>query len=145
MIDGVELTSLKVIDVAGGDVLHAMKINDKGYEGFGEAYFSLIERGIIKCWKLHKEMTLNLVVPIGAIRFVIFDNRKDSSTYGCFQEVTLSRENYMRLTVPPMLWLGFQGLSEKDSLLLNIANIRHNPNEMISKKINEINFDWEFT
>jgi dTDP-4-dehydrorhamnose 3,5-epimerase len=143
MIDGVLLTNLKVIDVTGGDVLHAMKTSDKGYEGFGEAYFSLIEKGIIKCWKLHKVMTLNLVVPVGIVRFVIFDDRKDSPTYGGIQEVILSRENYRRLSVPPMLWLGFQGLGEQDSLLLNIANIPHNPNEMIYKKIKEINFDWE--
>jgi len=143
MIDGVLLTTLKVIDVTGGDVLHAMKAADNGYQGFGEAYFSIIEKGIIKCWKLHKEMTLNLVVPLGSVRFILFDERQGSSTYGECQEVFLSRENYRRLTVPPMVWLGFQGMGEKDSLLLNIANIAHNPNEMIYKKISEIDFDWE--
>ena len=143
MIDGVLLTTLKVIDVTGGDVLHAMKAADNGYKGFGEAYFSIIEKGIIKCWKLHKEMTLNLVVPLGSVRFVLFDERQGSSTYGECQEVVLSRDNYRRLTVPPMVWLGFQGMGEKDSLLLNIANIAHNPNEMIYKKISEIDFDWE--
>ena len=134
MIDGVLLTTLKVIDVTGGDVLHAMKAADNGYQGFGEAYFSIIEKGIIKCWKLHKEMTLNLVVPLGSVRFILFDERQGSSTYGECQEVVLSRDNYRRLTVPPMVWLGFQGMGEKDSLLLNIANIAHNPNEMIYKK-----------
>jgi dTDP-4-dehydrorhamnose 3,5-epimerase len=143
VINGVNLTKLKVIDVSGGDVLHAMKAFDKGYEGFGEAYFSIIQKQVIKGWKLHNDMTLNLVVPIGIVRFILLDNRKDSPTYGNFQEVILSRENYNRLTVPPMIWLGFQGLDEKDSLLLNIANIPHNPNEMIHKKLNEIDFDWE--
>jgi dTDP-4-dehydrorhamnose 3,5-epimerase len=143
MIDGVLITTLKVIDVTGGDVLHAMKSADNGYEGFGEAYFSIIKKGIVKCWKLHKEMTLNLVVPEGSVRFILFDERKGSSTFGDFQEVVLSRENYRRLTVPPMVWLGFQGMGEKDSMLLNIANIPHNPNEMLYKKISEIDFDWE--
>ena len=143
VINGVNLTKLKVIDVSGGDVLHAMKAFDKGYEGFGAAYFSIIQKQVIKGWKLHNDMTLNLVVPIGIVRFILLDNRKDSPTYGNFQEVILSRENYNRLTVPPMIWLGFQGLDEKDSLLLNIANIPHNPNEMIHKKLNEIDFDWE--
>ena len=88
-------------------------------------------------------MTLNLVVPVGVVRFVLFDNRKGSTTNGDFQVVSLSRENYIRLTVPPMVWFGFQGMGQKDSLLLNIANIPHDPNEMIYKKLNEIDFDWE--
>ena len=37
------LTPLKTIDVAGGDVRHAMKRNDPGYVGFGEAYFSIVK------------------------------------------------------------------------------------------------------
>ena len=143
MIEGVEITTLKVIDVVGGNVMHAMKASDKGYDGFGEAYFSIIEKGVIKGWKRHNEMILNLVVPEGVVRFILFDNRKGSSTYGDYQDVTLSRENYRRLTLPPMIWFGFQGLGEKDSLLLNIANIPHNPHETDYKKLNEIEIDWE--
>jgi len=143
MIEGVIITTLKVIDVVGGDVLHAMKAMDKGYDGFGEAYFSIIEKGTIKGWKRHNEMTLNLVVPVGVVRFRLFDDRKGSLTYGDSQEVVLSRENYRRLTLPPMIWIGFQGMGEKDSLLLNIANIPHDPNEMVSKKLSEIDVDWE--
>ena len=65
------LTPLKIIPVPGGDVLHAMKYSDKGFTGFGEAYFSTIEPGIIKAWKRHRKMTLNLIVPFGAIRFTV--------------------------------------------------------------------------
>ena len=143
MIEGVIITNLKVIDVVGGDVLHAMKAEDLGYDGFGEAYFSIIKKGVIKGWKCHKKMTLNIVVPLGAVRFKIFDDRKGSLTYGDCQEVFLSRVNYRRLTIPPMVWIGFQGSDEKDSMLLNIANIPHDPGEMVSKKLNEIDIDWE--
>ena len=63
-IDDILVTSLKRIEVKGGDVLHAM--NDIQVSGFvlGEAYFSFVEPSFIKAWKRHKEMTLNLVVPI---------------------------------------------------------------------------------
>ena len=82
MIEGLMVTRLNIIGVDGGDVLHAMKSFEHGYDGFGEAYFSTIESGIIKGWKRHREMVLNLVVPIGAVRFVAFDDRKESSTMG---------------------------------------------------------------
>ena len=143
-IDGVLLTPLKVIDVSGGDVLHGMKCSDPGYLGFGEAYFSEVESGAVKAWKRHKQMTLNLVVPLGAVRFIIFDDRENSKSNGKYQEVTLSRlSDYSRLTVPPMVWMGFQGIDDKTSILLNIANIEHIPEEADRKEINEIKYDWE--
>ena len=117
-IDGVLLTPLRVIGARGGDVMHGMKLNDPGYAGFGEAYFSLIEADVVKGWKRHREMTLNLVVPVGAVRFVIYDDRSNSVTHEQFQEVTLDRVNYKRLTVPPMVWLAFQGVSDFENILL---------------------------
>jgi dTDP-4-dehydrorhamnose 3,5-epimerase len=41
-----------------------------------------------------------------------------------------------------MIWMGFQGLSSNGSMLLNIANIVHDPEEVDRKDINEIEFDW---
>ena len=142
MIEGVIVSPLKVIDVKGGNVLHAIKASDSEYKGFGEAYFSMIEKGIIKGWKRHKEMTLNLIVPIGAIRFVLFDSRDNSVTAGKYFEVDLSLEYYNRLTIPPMIWMGFQGLEEGFSMLLNIANIPHSQSEVEQKELDEIYFDW---
>jgi dTDP-4-dehydrorhamnose 3,5-epimerase len=142
MIDGVIYTPLSIIDTKGGDILHAMKSRDVGFFGFGESYFSTIEPNAIKGWKLHHEMVLNLVVPLGGVKFVIFDDRKGSKTEGRFSEFTLSRKNYGRLTVAPNLWVAFQGVDLQDSLILNIANIPHDPNESKTKKLNELNYNW---
>jgi hypothetical protein len=38
--------------------------------------------------------------------------------------------------------MGFQGVSEEDAMLLNIANITHNPSEVDRKDINDIEFNW---
>jgi len=140
MIEDVVLTPLKIIEVPGGSVLHAMKKNELGYCNFGEAYFSEIEPNKIKAWKRHREMTLNLIVPNGEIRFILYDDRNDNKCK--FQEVILSKKNYYRLTIPPMIWLGFQGKYNDNSILLNIANQIHDPDEIDRKKINEIKFDW---
>ena len=87
-------------------------------------------------------MTLNLIVPVGKIRFVLFDKRKNSSTIEQFAEITLSLENYKRLTIPPGIWLAFMGVGENQNLLLNIASIEHNPEESDKKNINEIKYKW---
>jgi len=144
MIDDVIFSPLSIIETKGGDVLHAMKVSDKGFNGFGEAYFSTIKKDSIKAWKRHRKMTLNLIVPIGGVRFVIYDDRISSTTKFEFKEIILSRNrNYGRLTIPPMLWVGFQGLSKKTSILLNVANIEHSSNEVDRKELNKINFNWE--
>jgi dTDP-4-dehydrorhamnose 3,5-epimerase len=141
MIKDVVITKLSIIDTLGGGVImHAMKESSVGYTGFGEAYFSQVDKGAIKAWKRHKKMTLNLVVPVGEIRFVLFDDREISNAQ--FQEVVISKGDYCRLTVPPMIWMGFQGLLDGGSMLLNIANIEHDPNEVDRKEIDKINYDW---
>jgi dTDP-4-dehydrorhamnose 3,5-epimerase len=140
MIKDVIITHLDVIDAPNGSVLHVMKESSAGYSGFGEAYFSQVGKGIVKAWKRHKEMTLNLVVPVGMIKFVLFDDRERANIQ--LQEVIISRDNYCRLTVPPMIWVGFQGLSENGSMLLNLANLEHNPDEINKRSIDQIKFNW---
>ena len=127
-IAGVILTPLSIIPTALGEVLHALKDDEPAFNGFGEAYFSCIRGSAVKGWKRHRKMTLNLVVPVGAIKFVFFDDRSNSPTFNALAQVTLSRANYQRLTVPPKIWMAWQGL-ETENMLLNIANIKHDPQE----------------
>ena len=68
-MDGVTLTSLKKISHPNGDIFHAMKVSDKNFFGFGEAYFTSVKQDKIKGWKKHSEMILNLIVVAGKIQF----------------------------------------------------------------------------
>ena len=133
-MDGLTLTPLKEVYNPKGNIYHAMKKSDDQYFGFGEAYFSSINKGEIKGWKKHTKMVLNLIVPKGAIRFVIY-NGVD------FESLELSRQNYLRLTVDSGLWLAFQGI-EEENILLNLANIEHNPNEAINADIETFDYAW---
>lgn len=141
-IEGVILTPLKRIKQPKGDVYHALKSIDEGFFGFGEAYFSTVNRGAIKGWKKHKAMTMNLIVPVGSVRFVLYDAREECSSNGQFMEITLSPDNYFRLTVPPDVWMAFQGTGSPLNLLLNIADITHDPAESYNISLNEIGYDW---
>ena len=120
IIDGTILTPLKIIDHPLGDVFHGMKSSDNGFAGFQEAYFSTIQEGVIKPWKKHLKMTLNLIVPAGKIRFVLYDDRLNSKTKEQFMDVSISLKNYHRLTVPPNVWMAFKGEDTNINLLLNI-------------------------
>jgi dTDP-4-dehydrorhamnose 3,5-epimerase len=135
-VDGVTLTPLRKINSQKGSVLHAMKKSDSGFDGFGEAYFSAISKDSIKGWKKHTKMTLNIIVPIGIIKFVVFNEPK-----GKFFSVTLSQENYQRLTIKPGLTMAFKGIGESN-ILLNLANIEHDPEEGVNINLNEITYEW---
>lgn len=135
-MDGIILTPLKKIHSPKGDIFHAIKKSDNGYSGFGEVYFSNIKKDNIKGWKKHNKTALNIVVPIGKIKFVIYNQENNE-----FFSVTLSQDNFYRLSVMSGLWLAFKGI-DSENMLLNLISIEHNPNESISKNLNEFTYDW---
>jgi dTDP-4-dehydrorhamnose 3,5-epimerase len=137
-LDDILVTPLRQIETPGGDVLHAMKQGDSGYAGFGEAYFSWVSKGAIKAWKRHSLMTMNLVVPVGRVRFVFF--LFDGADKFRVEEIGVGR--YTRITVPPGIWFGFCGIHAQDSLVLNIANLPHNENEVERLPLKDINYEW---
>lgn len=143
-INGVILTPLKIIEHPKGNIFHGMKNVDPGYVDFGEAYFSTITKGEIKAWKKHFRMTLNLIVPVGKVKFVLFDDREHSPSENTFGEIILSTENYYRLTIPPNVWMGFQGIGDNLNLILNIADIPHDPDEQknVDPSLLEITYKW---
>ena len=141
MIEGIIETQLKVIPSVDGNVLHGIRSTDKSFVGFEEAYFSFINKDHVKAWKCHKKMTLNLIVPVGKVKFVFIDNREEPSSFKKIQTFDLSQNPYTRLTVPPYIWFGFKGLA-RQNLILNITNVIHDQKEVLRKNLNEIDFDW---
>ncbi|MES2510140.1 MAG: dTDP-4-dehydrorhamnose 3,5-epimerase [Pseudomonadota bacterium] len=131
------VTPLARISTEGGDVLHAMKVHDSGFAAFGEAYFSQVKCGAVKAWKCHLQMTMNVVVPVGMVRFVFKGAEKDD-----FRVEEIGVDRYMRLTVPPGIWFGFQGLASPQSLVLNIASLPHDVNEVRRMAVTEVNYAW---
>ena len=138
-VNDILITPLKRIEVTGGDVMHGLKNTDAGYQGFGEAYFSWIEKDCVKAWKQHTRMTLNLIVPVGEIRFVFFSPDDVSN----FRTEIAGVSRYVRITVPPGLWFGFHGIGEGQSLLLNVANIQHEPEEVHREMLTVFPYDWD--
>ena len=134
---GLIISELNQIYNPKGDILHALKKSDSSFKNFGEAYFSIVNFNAVKAWKLHQSMTLNLVVPIGRVLFVFFLPDKN-----IFKEIVIGESNYQRITVSPGIWFGFKGLHESDSLIMNVADIEHNPDEVLRKSVNEFKYDW---
>jgi len=136
-LDQITLTPLKRMATGKGDVLHGMKATDPGFAGFGEVYFSWIEAGEIKAWKRHLRMTMNLIVPVGQVKFVFYQ-----SFFQQFREETVGDNHYCRVTVPPGIWFGFMGLFHPQSLVTNLANLPHDPTEIERWPLTTVNYAW---
>lgn len=136
-LDAISITPLARIATVGGDVLHAIKHNDVGYFGFGEIYFSWINFNAVKAWKRHTQMTMNVVVPVGRVRFVFCLDGTDE-----FRVEDIGVDRYVRVTVPPGIWFGFKGLAAPQSLVLNVGNIPHDPEEVERLQLSDIKYTW---
>ena len=131
------VTPLKKIFVNKGNVLHAIKKGDKGFNSFGEAYFSNINYKSIKAWKKHKQMTMNFIVPCGKVKFVIYDEKNN-----IFYDEIIGERFYKRLTIKKNIWFGFMGMSRKQSIILNVIDTIHNPRESIQMKLKKLKYRW---
>jgi dTDP-4-dehydrorhamnose 3,5-epimerase len=132
----VSVTKLPKIDQDNGQVMHGIKASDINFVGFGEAYFSTVAHKKTKGWKLHKKMTLNLLVPHGEIRIIVHDGFMGNDPIIPILDITLGKKNYSRISVPPGYWVAFTGISQESNILLNIASIEHDPSEAINKPLN---------
>ena len=139
LIDDVVLTELKQFSDERGTLLHMMRNDDPTFTTFGECYFSEVLPGAVKAWKLHRNQTQNFSVPVGRIKLVIYDNRKNSISNGNLQYVNLGRPDlYFRIMIPPGLWYGFTCISEMPALLVNCADIPHDPQESEIRMLDDI-------
>ncbi len=143
-IEGIKISPLKIISDERGSVMHMLRNDNKIFEKFGEIYFSKILDGKIKAWHLHKEATLNYACVHGKVKLVLYDEREKSETFGKYQELYLSLENYSLITIPPNIWNGFKGLSKEYSIIANCLNLPHNEKEMIRYDFNDKHFNYKW-
>ena len=144
MIEGVVLTKKNIYKDERGEIFHMMRNDDPIFEKFGEVYFSSVFKNQVKAWHLHKKMTLNYVAVVGKVKFALYDDRKESKTFGQLQEIDLSSENYYLLSVPPLVWNGFKSADNNTAIISNCSDIPHDPDEIIRKDYQDPYFPYDW-
>ena len=143
-IHGLVVEPLRIIEDERGAVLHMLRDDSPLFTRFGEIYFSEINPGAVKAWKRHRRMTQRLAVPVGRVRFVVYDDRAESPTRGRTARLEIGRPDaYALLVIPPGVWYGWQGIAPHPSMLANCADLRHDPTEAEqAATIPAIGDDW---
>jgi dTDP-4-dehydrorhamnose 3,5-epimerase len=138
LIEGVTCVPLKQIKDDRGSVMHHLNFKSPTFQGFEEVYISKTFSGKVKAWKQHLKMTQNFCVPVGAFKFVLFDNREGSPTKNIINEFLIDEEhNYSLLCIPPKVWYGFHCVSEHSGIIVNLSNLLFDPAEVV--KLDVIN------
>jgi len=83
-------------------------------------------------------MSMNLVVPVGNVKFVFYDEINNN-----FNSHIIGEDNYQRLYVPPNIWFAFQGIEKANNLVANFSNIVHDEKEAINKTLDQFDYNWE--
>lgn len=143
-IEGLTLYPLKIIGDANGSVMHMLKKSSPAFKEFGEIYFSTTNSGLIKKWRLHKVMEQNLVVPVGKLKLVAYDERENSSSKGKVIELTLSKEEYFLTHIPAGVWYSFQAVSPEMAMIANCATIEHDPEEVVYRELGDANIPYQW-
>ena len=146
LIDGVIAKRLKVIPDERGRLAEILRADDPEFKKFGQVYFTTAYPGVVKAWHYHKIQTDYFFCIKGMTKLVMYDSRKDSSTFGLINEFIVGEHNPLLVIIPPSVYHGFKAIGETESLMINIPTEPYNhqtPDEYrLDAHTKEIPYDW---
>jgi dTDP-4-dehydrorhamnose 3,5-epimerase len=146
LIDDVRARRAKVISDHRGRLGEIMRADDDWFEKFGQVYFTTTYPGVVKAWHQHKKQTDHFYVNKGTIKVALYDERKESATYGTVNEVYLGEHCPGLLRVPPCVQHGWMCVGPTEAYIVNIVSEVYNytsPDEFrTDPHDNHIPYDW---
>jgi dTDP-4-dehydrorhamnose 3,5-epimerase len=152
-IKGVEIKDLVSHPDNRGFFREIFRSNDSVFSGgiFGQWSHSKMEKDVVKAWHYHHLQTDWWYVPIGVIKTVLIDFRKESPTYGAKMEILMgsisesSIENVRSacVRIPPGVLHGCR-VETLEAHLFYITSQPYDPNEegRYPFDASEINYSW---
>jgi dTDP-4-dehydrorhamnose 3,5-epimerase len=146
LIDGVAVRHAKVIPDERGRLGEIMRADDPWFEKFGQVYFTTTYPGVVKAWHFHKKQTDHFYVVKGLIKIGLYDERKESPTYGVVNQVYLGEHLPGMVRIPPGVQHGWMCCGQTEAYIVNMVSEmydRNNPDEYRTPPHdNHIPFDW---
>ena len=86
-------------------------------------YISVTHPGVSRGPHEHRKQTdiFGFIGP-GNFRLTLWDNRKESSSYGVMQKIEVGDKNPVVVTVPPGIVHGYTNISSVDAMVLNFPD-----------------------
>lgn len=147
LINGVKIKKLNYRCDERGRLIEILR-NDEGmFKEFGQVYLTTVYPGVVKAWHYHKLQEDHFFVVSGMLKLVLYDDRPESETKGMVNEIFMGEYETILVKIPPMVYHGFKGISQEETLVLNIPTKAYNlenPDEYrVDPHENHIPYQWE--
>ncbi|MBI5124262.1 MAG: dTDP-4-dehydrorhamnose 3,5-epimerase family protein [Candidatus Omnitrophica bacterium] len=146
MIKGVKVKKLKIIPDERGRLMEILRSDDKMFKKFGQVYMTTAYPGVVKAWHWHRRQDDNFTCVHGKIRLALYDARINSPTYKKVNEFILSTEDPILVHIPKMVYHGFKGVADCESIVINTPTLPYNhknPDEFrVDAYDNDITYNW---
>ena len=147
MIDGVMVKTLKVIPDERGRLMEILRNDDEMFRGFGQVYMTTAYPGVVKGWHYHKKQYDNMAVVKGMMKIVLYDGRKDSTTFGEVNEFFAGEHNPVLVHIPPFVYHGFKCISQDEAVVINTPTEHYEYNDPDEFRVDphskDIPYDWD--
>ena len=146
LIEGVRMKKLMVIPDQRGRLMEMYRADEEMFAGFGQVYLTTTLPGVVKAWHLHKLQTDNVVCVAGMIRLGLYDDRKDSPTFGLTNQFFLGVHQPLLVQIPPLIYHGWKCVSLEEALIINTVTKPYNSEQPDEYRLdphdNHIPWDW---
>ncbi len=146
LIEGVAVRQAKVISDERGRLGEIMRADDPWFDRFGQVYFTTTYPGVVKAWHYHKKQTDHFYVVRGIVKIALYDERKDSPTYGTVNELYLGEHCPGLLRIPPGVLHGWMCVGQSEAYIVNVVSEMYNYSEPDEFRThpheNHIPYDW---
>ncbi len=144
MINEVQIKRLEKHTDDRGYFMEVLRSTDPVFSAFGQWSVSLMYTGVVKAWHIHEIQTDYWCVPVGVVRAVLADVRKNSTTHGTVDEYLLGDNHEpILIKIPPGVAHGVKVL-QGPALLTYVTSHRYNPKDegRIPFDDEKIRYDW---
>jgi len=146
LIEGVKVKKLVKHADDRGYFMEVLRDDDHLLERFGQLSASLSYPGVIKAFHYHKKQDDIWFFPKGNAQVVLYDLRKDSSTYEETDVYYMGEHNPISLLIPRGVAHGYRVLGDEPAMITYLTNLSYDPNDPDEYRIpyNDpmIGFDW---
>jgi dTDP-4-dehydrorhamnose 3,5-epimerase len=84
------------------------------------AYQATVRPKAIKGWVVHKEQDDRIFTSLGVMRWVFYDDRKESPTHRLLNQFTFSERNRALIIIPAGVYHAVQNVGETEAVFVNL-------------------------
>ena len=145
-IDGAIIQRLRVIPDERGRLMEIMRCDDAFFDGFGQVYLSTIYPGVVKAWHYHAIQVDRFTCVRGMVKAVLYDDRENSPTRGCLNEICLGEHNPCLVVIPAGVYHGWKCISDYEAYVINVPSEPYNRTDPDEYRVDPhggtIPYDW---